>query len=1516
MRKIITLVFSIFLTLNLFAQRLDYDHSSNWFLGLNMGAAWNTTDVKNKTDLGYGFLIGRSFNYREGNRISFDVRMRYLRGKWYGQDYDSTNLAHLGTDYTGALQDYQNGSGFSVNNFEADVHELGLELALHPNRLVGRTGWDPYIFGGLNLSWNQTTGDLIDQAAFLGFPGDYNYDSIGFTKPAINNALDGIYETTLDGSSSGYDVNFMPSLGIGLGYQFGPRFSMGIEHKTTFTLIDDFDGYTDDTPRLGIFENDLYHYTSAYMRFRFRGRNRVRPFRPTPNPPTTNTPTAPCQDPVVRLVRPNQKRENSLTQFYVLKAEVKFISGRDNIILRVNGARTTNFLYNPNTHMLEANLQLVSDNNTIEIVANNGCGSDREVITLIYDDCEEPVVDFENVCGNGASLENAAYNVLAEVENGTTIYYTVNGVSNTNYTYSSTTDQFSSNIILQEGQNTIQITATNDCGTDTETIVVTYTDCADPYINFFTGNSSFVQVSEANYNLQAYLFNVTSKSQVTFQLNGSNQYFSFNPNSSLAQSSLNLVPGINTITITGRNNCGSDTETITIEYTPCVDPLIQMISPLGGSSTTNVGTQLIGAKLFNVSSANQVQLIVNGNTQSGGTFNSITKIYEKTVALNAGVNTIQLIITNDCGTDAETFTVIFDACDAPDVQMILPVNGGFTSNPSQLVQAMVFNMTNVNQISLYVNGLLQAGGSYSVANGLYQNTVTLSEGLNTIQVVATNPCGSDTESVTFTHRPCEAPIISLNAPATSPLYTPAVTFNVQSTITNITNASQVSVTVNGAVDGSGASYNGASNLYQNSVNLSAGTNVIVITATNSCGTVSIQTKIVREVVIVDVPSEEVDSIVICRPHANNVGNPETITIPLSHWPAYQAQGAQLGPCPPIDIPVETMTICLNGAQMTVPVTQWATYQAQGATQGPCPEETMTICLNGTQMTIPVSQWATYQSQGATQGACPEETMTICLNGTQMTVPVTQWATYQAQGATQGPCPEETMVVCFNRISITIPVSEWASYQAQGATIGACREIIVGVCLNGQQLEIPSSELQDYLAQGATQGPCPEETITMCYNNKEIEVAVSQVEKYLNLGATEGPCPEETMTICLDGQEQEIPSNKWADFQAQGATQGPCPGETVTMCLNGQEIEIPSEQIGKFQSQGAILGPCADPTMTICLEGQQMEILVSKWPNYQAQGATQGACPGETVTMCLNDQEIEIPSEQIGKFQSQGAILGPCVDLEIGNEADSTSLENGIEEGNGRPGANGGPGFTEQTITICYTPDGSISSETMEIPLSEWGDYQAQGAQLGPCAKNLNGGQNNGDAKNKAEQEKKKRQAEEEEKARAAAEKLKAEQAKAAKEAREKAEAKEKAAREAKAKADAAEKAKADAAAKARAEKAARERIAKEKAAREAKAKADAAEKAKADAAAKARAEKAARERAAKEKAAREAKAKTDAAAKAKADAAAKAAAKAKANAAAKTKAEQAAREKAAKEKAAREVKEKEEQLKTKKEGGK
>ena len=837
MKKIITLAICLHIMPSLFAQHVNYETDSKWFFGLNVGAAWNTTDVKNETNVGYGFLLGRSFNYGYGKRTSFDLRLRYLRGTWYGQDYDTTDL----TDYSPAymapgLQSYKDDPGFTVNNFRTDVHELGLELAIHANRLRARSGWDPYIFGGINLAWNQTYSNLIQNDPFFPISSQYQYDSVDISESYINFIEDGTYDTPMNEGSllDSWNVNVMPSLGIGIGYYFGPRFSVGIEHKTTFALKDDWDGYEDLEKRWGMFENDVYHYTNGYLRFHIKGTGSAIIEPPVDQTPVTNV--AACNDPVIRFFRPSSNSIDVSEQIYQLRAKVDFVGGRNNIVVRVNNLETTNFFYDENTNEIEGNLVLVEGQNTIKITATNGCGTDVKVRNLNYVSCKDPIVSFINPSHNNFHVDKAAYVVSASIAHGGSISYSVNGVASTNFYYTTSNGSFESNVTLRPGSNMIKITTTNDCGSATQTVNVIFTDCQDPNTEFLIGNGSTMSTDVVNANVQAYVRGVSNQNAIGFRVNGANKPFTFNPTNHILQSLVTLSPGQNIIQITSGNDCGTDTETITIYYNPCVDPTVSILTPMI-VSTTSSGSIPVSASFSNIVNANQVVMYVNGVAVSGGSFNSNTHIYSNTAALNAGSNTIQIVATNDCDNDSETVSVNYNApCPKPTISRV--ASQTIVSNPNLPVQVIVQNITSAGQVQMTLNGVNVNGGSYNSSTHVYTSNVVLQPGANTIVVTTTNQCGTASYTFVTTYRePCDLPVITVVNPISSPLQSATPNLTVQSSILNITSAAQVTMTVNGVVDGNGI-YNSLTHIYQNGVKLQTGENIIVITATNACGTVT------------------------------------------------------------------------------------------------------------------------------------------------------------------------------------------------------------------------------------------------------------------------------------------------------------------------------------------------------------------------------------------------------------------------------------------------------------------------------------------------------------------------------------------------------------------------------------------------------------------------------------------------------------------------------------------------------
>ncbi|MDX2359452.1 MAG: hypothetical protein QNK23_01505 [Crocinitomicaceae bacterium] len=1116
MKKIITLGICLLVLGTVNAQKLDYDNDSKWFFGFNLGGTWNTTDVKNKTHFGWGLTLGRAFNYNYGKKISYDVRLRYLGGNWYGQDYTTTEVTNNEFyNIDGPVNQHYDTSGYTINNFNTEAHELGLELVIHLNGLRERTGFDPYIFGGVGIAWNQTYGDLAYNDS-LGKHA-YSYSEDGITKQELGQLTDDIYDSALDGSNdTKYNTSFIPSVGIGLAYQVGPKFSIGIEHRTMFFLENTFDGYAGGGTKWGM-ANDLYHYTGLTLKFHLGRKNRTG--NPSPNPNPTPIPDEAdgliddgCITPAVDITRPNQSAIIVYSNEYQIKAKVKNVDNRDDIQFSVNGNASTNFVFNSNNGNFESTTLLNLGTNEVVLSAENTCGTESETITITYIDCDAPKVRFTRPTSASSSVESAPFVINAIVENANSIVYQVNGVNSSNYLYNATNGTFESSITLQrgmntiritvqsecgteeqvvqinyedcttprvrftnpstttstvdkapiviraivegansvayqvngvnssnfifnpsngsfessinlrDGQNTIRISAQNDCGVDEQVVTITYTDCLTPFVNI-DGNSSSITVDQPSFMIGANIGNIQSQSNIEFRMNGLTESFSFNTGSNRLTSTVTLMAGTNTFLIKAQNECGVDQQTLTVTFAPCLPPSVIFIAPTGNYSTQNPN-YTIKTKVLNVANVNEITLKVNNVTISGGSYNASTQIYEHAITLNEGANTVSVEAANQCGNNEQSVIITKRPCLSPTISVIQPTATS-TQDNTIMVKVTILNITSASQVSMKVNGVTVVGGTYNVNTHLFQKNITLQEGTNTIALNATNECKTAKKLIKIDYLPCLIPDVSMISPSIVEVSTGQYT--IEASITNITGVNQTQLLVNGTVDG-GATYSAITSIYTNNISLNQGTNVVNLIVTNSCGTIT-------ESITVNRTRPIEDKMTICHHPPGNPENRQELEIPVSAWAAHQAHGDTEGACPEVPVDVKKMTICHhplgnpeNTQELEIPVSAWAAHQAHGDTKGACPEvpveDKMTICHhppgnpeNTQELEIPVSAWAAHQAHGDTEGACPEvqvesKKITICHhppgnpeNTQELEIPVSAWPAHQAHGDTKGGCPE-------------------------------------------------------------------------------------------------------------------------------------------------------------------------------------------------------------------------------------------------------------------------------------------------------------------------------------------------------------------------------------------------------------------------------------------------------------------------------------------------------------------------------
>lgn len=846
-----------------FSQRFDYDSNSKVFFGFNLGHTWHTSDVKgikDKFPLGAGFIFGGSFNQNYGNALAFDLRLRYLGGNWYGQDTDTTGAIGNNT----AVNNIYDTLGYAVQNFRTTQHRLSLELAIHANRLRERTGWDPYIFGGIGFTFSQTKGDLLkDDMAY-----DYASDPTG-------GQIAQDYQTPLDMNDDGdpydeasFEPRVLPSVGIGLGYYFNSRFSVGLEHKSTFFNDDYFDGTSlnQNGQTSDLFKNDVYHYTSVYFRWYLKKRNRDRvpdeedqvevvdPVETDINAYTD--PQVRKQPPVVHFTTPNTSPFTVEAPTYTLRASIQHVSSDQYVSFRHDGTVIRNFTFNSNTNSFQSTVQLKPGQNVFKLKGTNDDGTDEDIMIINYrkevvNIPTPPIVDITDPSSNPQTVNHSNYLLKADIKNISArnqLAVLFNGESITDFSFAPNgTNNFSKQLSLNAGVNTFKITGTNNDGTDFDETTIIYrrqVTVNPPIVNFTNPSNSPITVNTSSFNLQGTVKNVDSKNNVNFIQNGiANNNFSFNAGTNYFSSNVILQPGQNIFQLVGTNAAGSDQATVIINYRVArpKPPIVSILNPSVNPYTTFNNTKSFKASVLNVSSANQVSMTLNGNNFTSFSFNTGSGILTTVLPLSLGANIVSVTGTNADGTDSKQTTIIYKEPRTPQppvVEYVVPSSNPYqTSNPAEVVKATVQNVTSSSQIDVNLNGNNISNFNFNSNTHVVEFTATLVEGVNTITTTGTNSDGVDSETMTIIYRKLEKPVLPV-VTFVDPLNNPKTVYNsvysVEARVKHVDGSDDIKLKINGNFT-SNFTYSTSSELMNFNVSLIQGANIIEITGTNEYG---------------------------------------------------------------------------------------------------------------------------------------------------------------------------------------------------------------------------------------------------------------------------------------------------------------------------------------------------------------------------------------------------------------------------------------------------------------------------------------------------------------------------------------------------------------------------------------------------------------------------------------------------------------------------------------------------------
>ncbi len=857
---------------SLLAQRFDYDKNSKLFLGLNIGRTWHTSDVQNVTDrfpLGAGLILGGSINQDYGNTFAFDVRLRYLGGNWYGLDTDTTGAISNNQ----AVSDVYDTTGYAVQNFKATQHRLSLELAIHANRFRERTGIDPYIFAGIGITATQTKGDLTNQG------GIYDYSSNTSGSQIVED-----YETPLDKNSAGdpydeveFENNYLPSIGVGLGYYFNSRFSIGLEHKSTFFTNDYFDGTTlNQSGQTSDFKNDIYYYTSVYFRWYFKNNSNNETVTPEEEPSdinnyTDNPPRK--QPPKVRFTDPSSSPKTVNTLNYTLRANINHVNSSNDVVFTQDGSVNHNFTFNTMTNQFQSTVQLKPGQNIFKLRGVNTVGKDEDQTIIVYkredrDPETPPVVNITDPGQSPHTVNQNQYKVIADIQhisNKQQLNVTFNGQALTNYNFSQYgTQNFNAALTLNYGVNTLKIVGTNNDGSDSDetTIIYKRAPVEQPPLVDFTNPSQNITVNSSQFNLEASVQHVSGRNDVSFSQNGnSNNNFSFNANDDTFSSNVILTPGSNIFQLAGTNSAGSDQATVVINYNieEPQPPIVSIINPPNKPHITNSHAQPFKASVLNVTSKSQVDFTLNGSNFNNFNFDSSSGVLTAVLSLQVGNNVVKITGTNNDGVDSEQTTIVYRKPENPKppvVSFVVPSNNPHqTQNENQAVQATVMNVNSKSQIDININGNNYNTFNFNSSNQSVTFNKTLIEGANTITITGTNNDGVDSKALTIIYKKVDQPkppIVSFTDPVQNPKTSYTNSYSVSAKVRHVDGPGNILLTINGNTS-TNFSYSSSSEMMSFNVGLVTGANVISVQGTNADGSDQASTTILYKQVQVQDP---------------------------------------------------------------------------------------------------------------------------------------------------------------------------------------------------------------------------------------------------------------------------------------------------------------------------------------------------------------------------------------------------------------------------------------------------------------------------------------------------------------------------------------------------------------------------------------------------------------------------------------------------------------------------------------
>ncbi len=670
--RILALVAISLLAINsLTAQKASYSTNGGMTIGFGMGASYQGSDVINSKGTGFDFWLGHHLYKKENAFLAADWRFHFVTGNNKAFDH------RINTDDT-------------YSNVRLNFYNYDLELGLTLNRLRERTRIIITGFAGAGITHGRVFTDLYDADNNL-----YDYSVIDPGKPAseieadLKTLSDNDFETKIWSKGA-----ILPTAGIFIGYQFTPGFSMGIEHKTNFSMseVNNTFGIDIDNKIATGSRKDRNHYTSLGFKWsmgrRYGGSSQSNAYRT--NTPIPNLPVV--TDPVTVTKTDTSRSATTRTSTATTIGNITRMVTTAAAVVDAVTTRPPTQVPPPNT-----------STGTRVPPARTGTGTTQKR--------PAPIIQFINPPST-VTVETNQFLIRVQTTNVDTwndVTVSIGGSVNTNFSFSPE-GLVILNIGLIEGQNRIDVTGKNESGTQTGTTYITY---RKPTVTTATTVTPPVTVVPPTTTVTPPVTVVPPTTTVT--------------------PPVTVVPPVTTTT----------------ETRPCPTPTVRMLDSSPSIITTSEQTYTFRTEVRNIVDRNQLKLTLNGTTITDFTLNG--NAAQCATSLKSGINYFEITATNDCGSQSANASVVYAPAIVAETPCGPRINPGNSTWQFCLVTpGATYNRDNLEDKEFQYSGsasslyiLPIAGGGDAIVNGkpykLKSGQFYLFTGNLTVTVSTKNP---------------------------------------------------------------------------------------------------------------------------------------------------------------------------------------------------------------------------------------------------------------------------------------------------------------------------------------------------------------------------------------------------------------------------------------------------------------------------------------------------------------------------------------------------------------------------------------------------------------------------------------------------------------------------------------------------------------------------------------------------------------------------------------------------------